>query len=137
MLHQYKFLLTVPQNILVVFYFTSTTVLGPIAAIYQTQACAVTLDPAPVLYLGKLPVDAAIHALIFRQVNRILYLKTYFFIINCIRNTLNFWCRLIMVYLLLFALKSYCQLLYFLFRSCSFLFTLIRWLKLIILNWYF
>jgi hypothetical protein len=72
MLHQYKFLLTVPQNILVVFYFTSTTVLGPIADIYQTQACAVTQNPAPVLYLGKLPVDAAIHALIFRQVNRIL-----------------------------------------------------------------
>ena len=54
------------------FYFTSTTVLGRIADIYQTQACAVTQNPAPVLYLGKRPVDAAIHALIFRQVNRIL-----------------------------------------------------------------
>ena len=54
------------------FYFTSTAVLGPIADIYQTQVCAVTLDPAPVLYLGILPVDAAIHALIFRQVNPIL-----------------------------------------------------------------
>ena len=43
-----------------------------IADIYETQACAVTLKPALVLYLGKLPVDAAIHALIFRQVNRIL-----------------------------------------------------------------
>ena len=72
MLHQYKFLCTVLQNLLLVFYFTSTAVLGPIADIYQTQVCAVTLDPAPVLYLGKLPVDAAIHALIFRQVNRIL-----------------------------------------------------------------
>ena len=72
MLHQYKFLCTVPQNLLLVFYFTSTTVLGRIAAIYQTQACAVTQNPAPVLYLEILPVDAAIHALIFRQVNRIL-----------------------------------------------------------------
>ena len=72
MFHQYKFLCTVPQNILLVFYFTSTTVLGRIAAIYQTQACAVTLDPALILYLGKLPVDATIHTLIFRQVNRIL-----------------------------------------------------------------
>ncbi len=72
MLHQYKFLRTVPQNILLVFYFTSTTVLGPIADIYETQVCAVTLDPALILYLGKLPVDATIHALIFRQVNRIL-----------------------------------------------------------------
>ena len=43
-----------------------------IADIYETQACAVTLNPAPVFNLGKLPVDAAIHALIFRQVNRIL-----------------------------------------------------------------
>ena len=43
-----------------------------IAYIYETQACAVTLNPALVLYLGKLPVDAAIHALIIRQVNRIL-----------------------------------------------------------------
>ena len=72
MLHQYKFLCTVLQNLLLAFYFTSTAVLGPIADIYQTQACAVTLDPAPVLYLEILPVDAAIHALIFRQVNRIL-----------------------------------------------------------------
>ena len=54
------------------FYFTSTTVLGRIAAIYQTQACAVTLDPALILYLGKLPVDVTNHTLIFRQVNRIL-----------------------------------------------------------------
>ena len=45
---------------------------GRIADIYVTQACAATLNPALVLYLGKLPVDAAIHALIFRQVNRIL-----------------------------------------------------------------
>ena len=43
-----------------------------ITDIYETQACAVTLKPALVLYLGKLPVDAAIHALIFRLVNRIL-----------------------------------------------------------------
>ena len=43
-----------------------------IADIYETQACAVTLKPALVLYPGKLPVDTAIHALIFRQVNRIL-----------------------------------------------------------------
>ena len=54
------------------FYFTSTTVLGPIADIYQTQVCAVTQNPAPVLYLGKLPVDTTNHALIFRQVNRLL-----------------------------------------------------------------
>jgi hypothetical protein len=47
-------------------------VLGPIFDIYETQACAVTLDPAPVLYLGKLPVDTTNHALIFRQVNRLL-----------------------------------------------------------------
>ena len=47
-------------------------VLGPIFDIYETQVCAVTLDPAPVLYLDILPVDAAIHALIFRQVNRLL-----------------------------------------------------------------
>ena len=46
--------------------------LSRIADIYETQACAVTLKPALVLYPGKLPVDAAIHALIFRQVNRIL-----------------------------------------------------------------
>ena len=43
-----------------------------IADIYETQACAVTLKPAHVSYPGKLPVDAAIHALIFRQVNRLL-----------------------------------------------------------------
>ena len=43
-----------------------------IADIYETQVSAVTLNPALVLYPGKLPVDAAIHALIFRQVNRIL-----------------------------------------------------------------
>ena len=70
--HQYKFLCTVPRNLLIVFYFPITTVLCRIADIYETQACAVTLKPALVLYLGKLPVDAAIHALIFRQVNRIL-----------------------------------------------------------------
>ena len=35
------------------------------------EACNITLNPALVLYLSKLPVDAAIHALIFRQVNRI------------------------------------------------------------------
>jgi len=55
-----------------VFYFPITTVLCRIADIYETQACAVTLNPALVFNLGKLPVDAAIHALIFRQVNRIL-----------------------------------------------------------------
>ena len=54
------------------FYFPITTVLCRIADIYETQACAVTLNPALVFNLGKLPVDAAIHALIFRQVNRIL-----------------------------------------------------------------
>ena len=72
MLHQYKFLCTVLKSLLLVLYFTSTTVLGPIAYIYQTQACAVTQNPAPVLYLEILPVDATIHALIFRQVNSIL-----------------------------------------------------------------
>jgi len=73
--YQYKFLCTVPRNLLLLFYFPSTTVL-PYCRIadYRTQACNVTLNPALVLYLGKLPVDAAIHALIFRQVNRILYL---------------------------------------------------------------
>jgi len=70
--HQYKFLCTVPRNLLLVFYFPITTVLCRIADIYETQACAVTLNPALVFYLGKLPVDAAIHALIFRLVNRIL-----------------------------------------------------------------
>ena len=70
--HQYKFLCTVPRNLLLVFYFPITTVLCRIADIYETQACAVTLNPALVFNLGKLPVDAAIHALIFRQVNRIL-----------------------------------------------------------------
>jgi len=72
MFHQYKFLCTVPRNLLLVFYFPITTVLCRIADIYETQACAVTLKPALVFYPGKLPVDAAIHALIFRQVNRIL-----------------------------------------------------------------
>jgi len=57
-------------------------VLCRIADIYETQACAVTLKPALVLYPGKLPVDAAIHALIFRQVNRILFLKTYFLLLT-------------------------------------------------------
>ena len=66
----------VPRNLLLLFYFPSTTVLCRIAY-FRTQACNVTLNPAIVFYLGKLPVDAAIHALIFRQVNRILYLKTY------------------------------------------------------------
>jgi len=61
-----------PRILLLVFYFPITRVLCHIADIYETQACAVTLNPAPVFYLGKLPVDAAIHALIFRQVNRIL-----------------------------------------------------------------
>ncbi len=70
--HQYKFLCTVPRNLLIVFYFPITTVLCHIADIYETQACAVTLNPALVFNLGKLPVDAAIHALIFRQVNRML-----------------------------------------------------------------
>ena len=70
--HQYKFLCTVPRNLLIVFYFPITTVLCRIADIYETQAYAVTLNPALVFYLGKLTVDAAIHALIFRQVNRIL-----------------------------------------------------------------
>jgi len=67
--HQYKFLCTVPRDLLLVFYFPSTTVLCRITD-FKTQACNVTLNPALVLYLGKLPVDAAIHALIFRQVNR-------------------------------------------------------------------
>ena len=70
--HQYKFLCTVPLNLLLVFYFPITSVLCRIADIYETQACAVTLKPALVFYPGILPVDAAIHALIFRQVNRIL-----------------------------------------------------------------
>ena len=39
-------------------------------------------NPALVLYIGKLPVDAAIHALIFRQVNRVLYLKTHFLLLT-------------------------------------------------------
>ena len=52
--------------------FSITKVLCRIADIYETQACAVTLNPTLVFNLGKLPVDAAIHALIFRQVNRIL-----------------------------------------------------------------
>jgi len=59
-----------PRILLLVFYFPITTVLCRIADIYETQACAVTLNPALILNLGKLPVDAAIHALIFRQVNR-------------------------------------------------------------------
>ena len=67
--YQYKFLCTVPPNQLLLFYFPSTTVLCRIAD-FKTQACNVTLNPALVLYLGKLPVDAAIHALIFRLVNR-------------------------------------------------------------------
>jgi len=54
----------------VLFYEYDGTV--PNCWFYETQACAVTLKPALVLYPGKLPVDAAIHALIFRQVNRIL-----------------------------------------------------------------
>jgi len=54
-----------------VFYFPITTVLCRITD-FRTQACNVTLNQALVFYLGKLPVDAAIHALIFRQVNRIL-----------------------------------------------------------------
>jgi len=61
---------TVPRNLLLVFYFPITRALCHIADIYETQACAVTLNPALVFYLGKLPVDAPIHALIFRQVNR-------------------------------------------------------------------
>jgi len=69
--HQYKFLCTVPRNLVLLFYFPSTTVLCRITD-FRTQACAVTLNPALVFNLGKLPVDAAIHALIFRQVNRIL-----------------------------------------------------------------
>ena len=63
-------------------YFPITTVLCRITDIYETQACAVTLNSAPVVYLGKLPVDAAIHALIFRQVNSILYLKTYLLLLT-------------------------------------------------------
>ena len=47
------------------------TVLGRITD-FRTQASNVTLYPALVFYLGKLPVDAAIHALISRLVNRIL-----------------------------------------------------------------
>jgi len=39
-------------------------------------------NPAGGLYTGKLPVDAAIHALIFRQVNRILSLKTHFLLLT-------------------------------------------------------
>ena len=73
---------TVPRNLLLVFYFPITTVLCRIADIYETQACAVTLNPALVFNLGKLPVDPAIHALIFRQVNRILYLKTHFLLLT-------------------------------------------------------
>ena len=46
----------------------------PVLMILRTQACNVTLNPALVFYLGILSVDAAIHALIFRQVNRILNL---------------------------------------------------------------
>ena len=69
--YQYKFLCTVPRNLLLLFYFHITIVLCRIAD-FKTQACNVTLNPALVLYLGKLPVDAAIHALIFRLVNRIL-----------------------------------------------------------------
>jgi len=61
-----------PRILLLVFYFPITRVLCHIADIYETQACAVTLKPALVLYPGKLHVDAAIHALIFRQVNHIL-----------------------------------------------------------------
>ena len=64
------------------FYFPITTALCRIADIYETQACAVTLKPALVFYLGKLPVEAAIHALIVRQVNRILYLKTHFLLLT-------------------------------------------------------
>jgi len=64
-----------------VFYFPITTVLCRIAD-FRTQACNVTLNPALILYLGKLPVDAAIHALIVRQVNRILYLKTHFLLLT-------------------------------------------------------
>ena len=56
-------------NLLLLFYFHITIVLCRIAD-FRTQACNVTLNPALVLYLGKLPVDAAIHALIFRPVNR-------------------------------------------------------------------
>jgi hypothetical protein len=52
--------------------FPITRVLCHIADIYETQPCAITLNPALVFYLEKLPVDAAIHALIFRQVNRML-----------------------------------------------------------------
>jgi len=52
------------------FYFPSTTVLLGRITDFRTQACNVTLNPALVFYLGKLPVDAAIHALIFRLVNR-------------------------------------------------------------------
>ena len=69
--HQYKFLCTVPRNLLLLFYFPSTTVLCRITD-FRTQACNVTLKSALVFYPGKLPVDAANHALIFRQVNRIL-----------------------------------------------------------------
>ena len=53
--------------------FSITTVLCRIAD-FRTQASNVTLYPALVFYLGILSVDAAIHALIFRQVNRILNL---------------------------------------------------------------
>ena len=65
---------TVTLNPAYRFQFRQTaTVLCRIAdRIYETQACVVTLNPALVFNLGKLPVDAAIHALIFRQVNRIL-----------------------------------------------------------------
>ena len=60
---------TVPPNLLLLFYFPITTVLCRIAD-FRTQACNVTLNQALVLYLSKLPVDAAIHALIYRPVNR-------------------------------------------------------------------
>jgi len=49
---------------------------------FRIQACNVTLNPALVFYLGKLPVDAAIHALIFRLVNRLLYLKIHFLLLT-------------------------------------------------------
>ena len=49
---------------------------------FRTQACNVTLNQALVFYLGKQPVDATIHALIFRLVNRLLYLKTHFLLLT-------------------------------------------------------
>ena len=54
----------------------------PLLIDFRTQACNVTLNPALDFYLGKLPVDATNHALIFKLVNRLLYLKTHFLLLT-------------------------------------------------------